>query len=179
MIASGGKTPFHAAVMLDNIVVAKAILEKFPQTADIPDTASGSTPLITATEDENTELVQLLLTSNLVDINVQRSKTVSDGNSAIQLAALYGYSEIVQLLFKHGADINCKDPQTGQTPFFDACAGGHTECVKALLHHRDVNHVADCDEFQNSGLHIAASKGHFDIVKLLCEREILKEGFLF
>lgn len=44
-------------------------------------------------------------------------------------ASSAGHIEIIELLIRHGADVNAQS-STGNTPLMYACAGGHVEAVK-------------------------------------------------
>ena len=57
--------------------------------------------------------------------------------------------------------------------FLQLCCDGKFDRIKELIHNIDVN-VGDYDK--RTPLHLAASEGHFDVVKILVENgAILKE----
>ncbi|MEM4295602.1 MAG: ankyrin repeat domain-containing protein, partial [Candidatus Anstonellales archaeon] len=64
----------------------------------------GNTALIWATENNNTDIVELLIKAE-VDVNVQDK----DGRTALMYAAKHGNTEIVKLLRKGGAAVNQED----------------------------------------------------------------------
>nr|XP_002126419.1 ankyrin repeat and SOCS box protein 1 [Ciona intestinalis] len=54
------------------------------------------------------------------------------GASPLWLASLMGHADAVELLIKHGADLETEDIK-GQTPLFAATKFNHVECVRILL----------------------------------------------
>lgn len=78
-------------------------------------------------------------------------------------AASAGHVDIIELLFKHGADVNAQS-STGNTPLMYACAGGHEKAVKLLLDHGAK--VEDHNENGHTPLMEAASAGHVGVAKV-------------
>lgn len=78
-------------------------------------------------------------------------------------AASAGHIEIIELLIRHGADVNAQS-STGNTPLMYACAGGHVEAVKTLLNHGA--NVEDHNENGHTPLMEAASAGHVAVAKV-------------
>lgn len=71
-----------------------------------------------------------------VDVN---AIDLSYNTTALMAASEGGYTNIVKLLLKHGANINAQD-QVGATALTYASAGGREDTVKLLLEHgADVN----------------------------------------
>jgi len=54
------------------------------------------------------------------------------GNTPLQVAALNGHEDIVQLLIQAGCNIDCRNSDK-ETPLLDAVENGHLEVVKLLL----------------------------------------------
>ena len=54
------------------------------------------------------------------------------GDQPIHHASRNGDTEIVRLLFEHGADVNAKNPR-GHTVLYCAGGHGHLDCVLLLL----------------------------------------------
>lgn len=78
-------------------------------------------------------------------------------------AASAGHIEIIELLLRHGADVNALS-STGNTPLMYACAGGHVEAVKTLL--KNGANVEDHNENGHTPLMEAASAGHVEVAKV-------------
>lgn len=84
----------------------------------------------------------------------------------IQSAAAAGYTKIVDLLLKYGADPNMRE-QGGYTPLHAAAQNGDVEMIKTLIYGG-----ADLDTKSNDGkipLDLALEAGHQEAAKLLQE----------
>lgn len=105
-------------------------------------------------------------------IHVLRSSSGIDGDQAhkrretgLIFAGREGHLEIVRLLVKAGADINCQRANR-ETALIVSVAGFHLELVKlSLSAEANLNFHRHYDE--ETALHIAASEGAPEIVKLL------------
>uniref|UniRef100_A0A182SEL7 ANK_REP_REGION domain-containing protein n=1 Tax=Anopheles maculatus TaxID=74869 RepID=A0A182SEL7_9DIPT len=105
------------------------------------------------------ELAQVLLAmSAQVDDRGQKNDC-----TPLMEAASAGHVEIIELLFKHGADVNAQS-STGNTPLMYACAGGHEKAVKLLLDQGAK--VEDHNENGHTPLMEAASAGHVGVAKV-------------
>ncbi len=91
----------------------------------------GETLLMHFLSAGNTQAVKYLCLHK-VDVN-----TVSGGITALMLASMYGYEEIVQILLSNGARIDAQ-AEDGTTALMLASRFGHLNVVRALL-------VAGCD----------------------------------
>lgn len=78
-------------------------------------------------------------------------------------AASAGHIDIIELLIRHGADVNAQS-STGNTPLMYACAGGHVSAVRTLLAHGA--NVEDHNENGHTPLMEAASAGHVEVAKV-------------
>lgn len=122
-----GWTILHAAVRNGSIEGVKATLAAgVSPTCETKDMAW--TPLWVAACTGNLEITGILLNVG-ADVNA----TTSDGRTAVQEAAKIGATEIVELLFKYGADLDLSPTEYADTPLISAAAKGHTATVKALL----------------------------------------------
>jgi serine/threonine-protein phosphatase 6 regulatory ankyrin repeat subunit B len=101
---------------------------------------------------------QLILQGAAID-------ALTNGETALYLAAQDGHSDVVKVLLKNKANANiiCTN---NATPLFIAAQEGHSEVVKVLL-----ENGANIDTLTNgvSALYIATQFGHHNIVKLLLE----------
>ena len=96
-----------------------------------------------------------------VDI-VRRKYTQEEKDIYLIKAIKYGYTEIVEMLLKAGANVNVTN-EYGDTALMLAVGGGHTEIVRMLIQRR-----ADVNAKTNSG-NTALNFGHTDIVRMLRE----------
>ncbi|KAJ6514678.1 hypothetical protein DFH09DRAFT_1049102 [Mycena vulgaris] len=87
------------------------------------------------------------------------------GGSALRGASQHGRTEIVSLLLESGAEVNAVGGEYG-TALTAACSVGHTEIVRLLLQGgADVNAIGS----YGSALQFASWQGHAEIVRLLLE----------
>jgi ankyrin repeat protein/thiol-disulfide isomerase/thioredoxin len=85
-----------------------------------------------------------------------------NGESLVCLAASYGDTECLEMLFDRGADLNEAQPQgrTSVTPIEQAAWVGHESIVQFLLEN---------GAFYGRALHLAARAGHVKILGMLLE----------
>lgn len=57
----------------------------------------------------------------------------SEGWTALHLASLRGYFEIVEYLVENGADLHAKENEVGQTPLHFSIGDGYIDIVKYLI----------------------------------------------
>lgn len=92
-------------------------------------------------------------------------------NTALHMAAEFGYVEMCQLLLsndKTGLLMNWKNDQ-GYTPMLLAAKYGHVKVVELFLNISPTL-LMDNDDMDNSGLHLSASAGQVGVTKLLLQR---------
>jgi ankyrin repeat protein len=107
----------------------------------------------------------------LDNLNGSIDQPAEDGDTALHLACLYGYTPCVQLLLERRASLDSKD-EDGAIPLHDACAGGFVDIVQALLnaaenkdHIKRLLDTADTDG--DTPLHHAARGEHLEVVQML------------
>ena len=124
--------------------------------------ASKKTPLMVASKNGHTEIVQLLLEKGAY-VNAKDNY----GETALMLAAANGRTEIVQLLLEKGADVNAKN-EYGRTALMYALGNYRTEIIQLLLEKgADVNAK---NKYGSTALMFAASNGRTEIVQILLEK---------
>ena len=122
----------------------------------------GFTPLHIASVYANQDIVEVLLKSNELDVNLIDNA----GHTAVCVASEAGHADIVSLLLRRDAErINHKDWH-GRTPLGLASLRGHEATVRVLLRqqHIDVNLA---DDSGRSPLALAASRGEEAVLKAL------------
>ncbi len=97
-------------------------------------------------------------------------KVTRYGQTLLHEAAAQGDAKLTAFLIDIGMQKDQVDTY-GQTPLFLAILGGHGQVVALLL-----NSGADCKRRNNRYLHLAASKGHRDIVELLIRADADKDA---
>mmetsp|Transcript_13067 Transcript_13067/g.26441 ORF Transcript_13067/g.26441 Transcript_13067/m.26441 type:complete len:775 (-) Transcript_13067:49-2373(-) len=78
------------------------------------------------------ELKELLKSATTADLQYEQ-KYGGDMQTALMVAALWGYRETVDMLIKAKSDVNRKSSKNGQTALMWAAKYGKTECVQLLL----------------------------------------------
>ncbi|XP_062572314.1 ankyrin repeat domain-containing protein 50-like [Saccostrea cucullata] len=153
---SNGATPFHVAC---DYIDDRCILELFCDENVNNLTDSGTSPLMLAARNGNTDIVCLLL---------QQNALVNHHDQAwlypIHYACLSGSLETVICLFDHGAILDVVENK-GITPLHSAAFKGHDDIVKFLLSKKCSVNQNDIN--LNTALHFAAAYGHLNVVKTL------------
>ncbi|KAI9331657.1 ankyrin repeat-containing domain protein [Zopfochytrium polystomum] len=88
------------------------------------------------------------------------------GGTALHDAARTGRVAIVKALLERKADTSFATV-AGATPFLEACEGGHREVAELLLGKPGGDAVKTADENGRTALHVAAGKGHPELVSWL------------
>eukprot|EP00455_Lapot_gusevi_P014717 TRINITY_DN17391_c0_g1_i2.p1 TRINITY_DN17391_c0_g1~~TRINITY_DN17391_c0_g1_i2.p1 ORF type:complete len:207 (+),score=26.70 TRINITY_DN17391_c0_g1_i2:92-712(+) len=127
--------------------------------------------LSTAAEKSNLELVKLLLKAG-ADPNI---------GTPLERAGIRESLDIVQLLVQAGADVNRTDDKQHFLPLFAAVIGGNVDIVRFLIQ-AGANVNATKPQWRRgwwspkakpeSALHVAATRGKIEIVKILLEAQI-------
>ena len=101
-------------------------------------------------------------------------ETDDNGNTALMIASMKGYGDIVQfLLSEEGADPNLPD-NNGRTALMWASEYGRTEIVRALLEGRASPDIQDND--RQTALMLASREGHTETVRALLEGQTFLFG---
>ncbi|KAM4657599.1 DNA-binding protein RFXANK isoform 3-T5 [Amazona ochrocephala] len=142
----------------------KEHLQKGEDLVNKPD-ERGFTPLIWAAAFGEIETVR-----HLLEWGADPHALAKERESALSLASMGGYTDIVTLLLERNVDINIYD-WNGGTPLLYAVRGNHVKCVEALL-----ARGADLTEEADSGytpMDLAVALGHRKVQQVM-ENHILK-----
>ena len=88
------------------------------------------------------------------DVSLQSS----NGDTALSLAAFYGFVKLVELALRHGAEINRQSGSVYSTALMDAAWEGHVEVIDSLIRHgAAIDHQCHNGD---TALILAAFRGH-------------------
>ncbi|XP_059168441.1 serine/threonine-protein phosphatase 6 regulatory ankyrin repeat subunit B-like [Physella acuta] len=155
LVDKNKKSALCYSVKMKNVEIVRLLVDNG---ADV-NYRSFTTPLYESCKCGCFELVKILVEAG-ADVN----KKDNSGDSPLCKSTCNGNLDIVKLLVKKCADVN----EGLSPPLFYACDNGHVEITNYLIDAgADVNFINSDGE---SVLCRSATKGHFDIVKLLLER---------
>jgi ankyrin repeat protein len=191
--AYDGEVPLTVAAADGHIEIVRILLERG---AEVDIETPRGTALALAAERNHPEVVRLLLDAGanaaalspayydmtpleiaallghveVVRVFLRReggAETQRGLGTALWMASQQGYSEVVTLLARAGADLNAQVAPKGRSALMLAAQNGHTDTVAALLAAgADVNAR---NEYGGNALSSAAGNRYPDIVRLLLE----------
>jgi serine/threonine-protein phosphatase 6 regulatory ankyrin repeat subunit B len=157
-------TALHCAVCGDHMDIVKFLLDSGAKVN--AKTFNGWTPLGFAWTID----MAALLIANGADVRIADERGQTALHWAVNRDNHRGDKALIELLLKHGADVNARAASTsgswaGWTPLHVACRNGYPDIVELLLTHgADVNAKTDKDETPTA---IAQSNKHRQVVELL------------
>ncbi|ELR18058.1 ankyrin 2,3/unc44, putative [Acanthamoeba castellanii str. Neff] len=157
-----GLTALYAAVLRGDERAAEALLAK----GAMPENGGcrGVPPLFSAAARGNADLVRLLLKHGADPNKEERKQRLAP----IHIAADKGHVEAIEALLEAGVAVDQKATQGDMTPLHHACSTGRLEAVKLLL---DKGAAVDgLNNPGNTGLILAAGRGHGEVVDCLVSR---------
>ena len=150
-LAFGGETVLFAAARNGFLDVARSLVDAG---ASLHHRFRGVfTPLYIASWQGHLEVVRLFVDAG------------ADPNQGLCAAAFRGHAAVVQFLLNRGADVNAPD-EHDQLPAEIACAEGHLEVTRLLLH---AQAGLGQDLQPERLLHAAVSGGHIEVARLLLQ----------
>jgi ankyrin repeat protein len=164
-----GRTPLMRAAVHGSLGFASKLIQAGAE-INVLD-VDGDAALHLAVWKENLAMVNLLVTSPSVDINLRTAKTKNGpgGGTALTHAAGNGASAIVERLIEAGADVNAFN-NAGYSALHMAAIRGHPQTVEILLAATQINingltRAGGVRASGASALMLAAEFGHADVVK--------------
>lgn len=123
-----GTTALHWAVLRDQLGSVRFLLEAGadPMAAN----RNGITPLFLAAQNGNADIAALLL-----DAGASPHAIGSTGESILMTAVRTGSPALIELLLAHGALVDYREPEFGQTPLMLAVRENQPAAVDLLLRH--------------------------------------------
>ncbi|CAM1295460.1 Uncharacterised protein g1290 [Pycnogonum litorale] len=158
-----GMTPLLSAAYCGSPEAVKALIKHKSNLTAVD--KNDRTAVYLATDENSTECVEALLGKRSVKKHLDRGD--KHLNTALHVAAYYGYMESLTILLKEGAGIDCRNEER-KTPLHIAAEFGRTKIVKELIDKNDLIVSAE-DEDKNTPIHLAASNGHVKVIRLLID----------
>lgn len=147
---------FHAIKTDDTRTLTTLLFRGMDPNTIGPDGLPG---LVLAAREGSLKSAGLLLSQKKTKIE---ARSLQD-ESALMMAALNGYEELVKALIAKGADVN----KTGWTPLHYAATKGHINIIKLLL--EKFAYIDAESPNKSTPLMMAAMYGTFDSLKLLID----------
>ena len=164
-ISNDEKLLIKAAKEGDTIMVGK-LLEKGVKVLRDTDEKYGSTALITAIQNNHTEIAKMILEKDPWRWNDGWDDGDWNGSTALMAASMKGNTEIVKILLEKGANVNKKN-KDGSTALRYSNHPDNKEILLLLLEHgADVNAK---DNDGDTALANPSIENHTEIVSLLLE----------
>ncbi len=157
LVCAGSYEDFFSAIKSDSAEKVRQLIGRgFDVNTLDP---NGQTGLYIALNEPSLKSARVIIDWDRTDVNRLNSK----GESALMLASLKGYPELVKKLITKGADVN----KTGWTPLHYAATSGQLEIISLLLEN---NAYIDAESPNGSTpLMMAAMYGSPTVVKLLLQ----------
>ena len=122
-----GMTALHWAARKGRLDVAEVLIAAGAD-LEAGTRLGGHTPLHVASRAAQAPLVEALLSAG-----ADPRAATSTGVTALHFAAGAGVSGAVEMLVRHGAEVDAREPEWGQTPLMFAAAAGRAGTLRALV----------------------------------------------
>ncbi|CAG8889738.1 unnamed protein product [Penicillium egyptiacum] len=124
----------------------------------------GQTTIHVAASRGHLQSVVTLLESDGVELEIKDHA----GQTALSWAASHKNTKVLQLLLKHGADVDTED-NLGRGVVFYAASGNAYTNLAALFTSTNIRNIHQPDRYGRTPLHVAATLGHLQSVLMLLE----------
>lgn len=120
---------FMQAIKANDLVTVQRLWSSHPAFKLSDHDENGFTPLIWASREGFTEIVQFLLNEGADPNQLDEWMQANAGHKA----GFWGRAIVLTLLIKHGLKVDARGGYNGYTALHDATVRGHTEAIKVLL----------------------------------------------
>lgn len=162
-------TALQMAAQCGQVGAVDTLLRAASLQVDLVNPCGGYTAFLMAVKYGQHQVVeQLIGRANLAQVN-------DLGDSALHIAAEYGYEQVISVLLKHNANANYKD-KSGATPMFRAAAYGREKALTLLLEN-NTQHMDTQNKLGDTALHMAVKFARIATVKILLANHANMELF--
>lgn len=161
--------PLYPAVILGDLDRVRSLLTHPGLDVNVRG-RSQLVPLHHAAKKNHIEITRFLLTHPEIDVNA-RDKI---HRTPLHMACKKGFIKIVEMLLEctdQGIDVNAQ-AKGGITPLHLAAHYGHLDAVDLLVVHPDIDLNATTSEEKFTALHMCASSGDGNIVRIILEAHL-------
>eukprot|EP00698_Gefionella_okellyi_P001225 TRINITY_DN11145_c0_g1_i1.p1 TRINITY_DN11145_c0_g1~~TRINITY_DN11145_c0_g1_i1.p1 ORF type:complete len:328 (+),score=61.17 TRINITY_DN11145_c0_g1_i1:88-1071(+) len=152
--------PLYNAIKAKEVAAVRDLLHRGAS----PNSRFEDVPVLrTAVTVNHYEIFKMLLADG-ADVDAAPEK---DRGTALMTASLMGLTDFVELLIRHGANLDLQ-ADTGGTALFCAALFGHTQIAKILLANGASPLIEGFTE-KSTALHMAAMRGHATTCRLLID----------
>ncbi|KAJ9701401.1 hypothetical protein PVL29_006655 [Vitis rotundifolia] len=166
MMNQEGDTALHEAVRYRHPKVVKLLIKEDPKFTYGPNN-KGCSPLYMAAERGFDDLVDIILETSVTSPDHRGLK----GRTALHAAVIYKHPEMVHKILEWKKELIKEVDNNGSSPLHCAAYLGYTSIARQLLdkseYESQVIYLGIKDVDNMTALHIAASRGHKGVAKLL------------
>jgi len=159
LLTGDGRTMLHIAALNGNFLFVTRLLEVCPNLVEKTD-VNGWTALHCSVAGGDIQIFQVL-----AEISVSLKKANKHGLTCLHVAAQKGHVHMVKRILDVCPDVLHATTNEGRTAIHEAVNGGHIVVFKELV--RKGLHVQTQDENGATCLHLAAERGHCELVDLI------------
>lgn len=114
------------------------------------------------------------------DAGIVKQRSEATGDTALHVAARRGHVELAKEIIREWPESAAAENLKLETPFHEACGEGHAQIMLLLLleMEKDEDLLASSKlshEIIQSLLFVACSRGHVEVVKILLNRQWLRD----
>jgi len=161
------RSPLFYAVAYGQEDVARYLISKCPEMADAVD-VHGDSPLHAAASAGSLGCLEIIFSTAIAE-GIERDANAKN-NMQMTPAHLARSTEVLEVLFSHGADLSSLDAN-GRTPLFVACAMNREDCAEFIIGclDKEGKSLYQKDARGDTPLHAAACNGSVDCLLLLLQ----------
>ena len=157
-------TPLFFAIMHSSIAIVTEVIEYGASLRDLTDFKDTAMHLACDCPLESVAKCKYIISKDKSALKCVNST----GNQPLNIVAIVGNYEVMQLLIANGADIHFRG-EYGSTPLVQTAKKGNIQCLKTLI--QNGAQINSTDDNNSTALTLAADFGHMACVEALLEHE--------